>query len=99
MSRPSILIAKDHTLVAEAVARLLQDRFSVVAHVGNARELFAAVTAFRPDTVILAILRPGMSGIEAARELQRVAGSIRIVVLSMHREPAYVRDGETPGRY
>ena len=52
--RPRVLIADDHTLVAESCRRLLGGEFDVVGTVANGRALLRAVPELQPDVVVLA---------------------------------------------
>ncbi len=89
MTRPRVLLADDHQIMAEGLRSLLEPEFELVGIVTDGREALAAVEALRPDVVVLDITMPSLNGIEAARQL-RAAGSLaRVVFLTMHRDAAY----------
>lgn len=89
MTRPRVLLADDHQIMAEGLRSLLEPEFELVGIVTDGREAVAAVEALRPDVVVLDITMPSLNGIEAARQL-RAAGSLaRVVFLTMHRDAAY----------
>jgi len=88
-----IVLAEDSYLVREGVRQLLEATgdVEVVAAVGTAVELLAAVERLRPDAVLTDIrMPPGhhMEGIDAAREIVTRYG-IGVVVLSQHADGAY----------
>jgi DNA-binding NarL/FixJ family response regulator len=88
-----ILIAEDHFLVREGISRLLDDaRITVLAAVGTADELLAAVAEHHPDAVIADIrMPPGhhMEGITAAHAIRSRHPDIGVVVLSQHVNEHY----------
>lgn len=91
MKKPTVILADDHTLVLEGFRRLLETHCELLATVGDGQELLQAVAQHRPDIVILDISMPVMNGIEAARTLKAKFSSIKLVFVTMHADPAYLR--------
>lgn len=91
MSLPRVLLADDHTLVVEGFRRLLEDKCDLVGTVGDGRALLEAVGELKPDIIILDISMPVMNGMEAARRLKGKHPEVKIVFITMHADPAYVR--------
>jgi CheY-like chemotaxis protein len=58
MDRPRILIAEDHTLVAEAFRTLLEPEYHVIKLVTDGRSLLAAARDLKPDIVLLDLGMP-----------------------------------------
>jgi DNA-binding NarL/FixJ family response regulator len=85
-----ILIAENHTLMAEGLRRLLECEFESVEVVGNGRQLLDVVVATRPDLVLLDIGMPLLNGIEATRRLSKISPATKVVVVTAHNEPQYV---------
>jgi DNA-binding NarL/FixJ family response regulator len=85
-----LLLADDHMLMLEGLARLLSNEFNVVGAVNNGRALLAEAEQLRPDVVVLDIGMPEMNGIEAARRLTRLLPSAKIVFVTQQLDPAYV---------
>ena len=63
--RTRLLIADDHTLVAEACKNLLEPEFEVVGIVDNGRSLLQQVRELKPEVVILDIAMPQLNGLDA----------------------------------
>ena len=84
--RPTILIADDHTIVAEGLVKLLSRRFDVVATVADGTALVEAAERFRPDIIIADLEMPSLSGLEALELLKKRGVTSKFVILTMHRE-------------
>jgi DNA-binding NarL/FixJ family response regulator len=87
MAKPRIIIADDHTLLAEAFDKLLSPECDVVAKVGDGRTLVAAVRKIRPDVVVLDLGMPELNGLDAARQIKQFDPSIRLVFVTMNEDP------------
>ena len=72
MSKPRVLLADDHQILAEGVRSLLEPEFEVVAIVADGRELVASAKQHRPDLIVADITMPSLNGIEAAAQLRVV---------------------------
>jgi two-component system response regulator NreC len=88
-----VLICDDHALVRSGLRRLLEAEpgIEVVGEAADAEEALAQVTAQQPDVLLLDIVLPGRSGIEALPDLLAAAPETRMLVLSMQDDPSYVR--------
>ena len=89
-----VVLADDHFLVREGVARLLanQPDVEVVAVCGDLDSLLAAVDAESPDVVLTDIRMPPDEtdeGIQAAVRLRETHPDVGVVVLSQYAEPRY----------
>jgi len=82
--RARLVIADDHTLVAEACKRLLEPEFDVVAVVNNGRALVDVGEALRPEVAIVDIEMPLLNGLDAGEQLKRLVPSIKLVFLTMN---------------
>src|SRR3954449_4795479 len=87
MPRPRVIVADDHTLLAEAFSKLLSAEFDVIAQVGDGRALVEAVRQQRPDLVVLDLAMPLLNGLEAARQIKQIDRSIRLVFVTMNEDP------------
>ncbi len=91
MKKPTVILADDHTLVLEGFRRLLETQCELLSTVGDGQALVKAVAQQRPDIVILDISMPVMNGIEAARSLKSQFPSVKLLFVTMHADPAYIR--------
>lgn len=91
MSRSRVLLADDHPIVAEGLRSLLAARYDVVGVVADGRALLEAARSLEPDVVVADIAMPQINGIEATSRLRQEQPNIKVVILTMHREQAYVR--------
>lgn len=86
-----ILIADDHDVVREGLKKILLSQWpdAEFGDAGNGGEALALVRKKRWDVVILDISMPGVSGLEALKELKSVLPKQPVLVLSMHPESQY----------
>jgi DNA-binding NarL/FixJ family response regulator len=92
-----VLIADDHTLVAQSIQRLLQDDFPGADIVSDAQELLQAAATSQPDVVLMDIGMPLLNGIEATRHLRKISPATKIIILTMHNQPEYVAEAVRAG--
>ena len=86
MRRPRILIADDHTIVAEGLIKLLSRRFDVVAAVADGTALIEAAERLRPDVIVADLNMPAVSGLEALEQLKKRGLTSKFVILTMQRD-------------
>lgn len=91
MSRPRVLLADDHRMVAEGLKALLTPTFDLVGVVEDGVDLLREAAALRPDVVVTDIGMPNLSGMEALARLREQHPAIRVVILTMHQDVAYAR--------
>ncbi|MGC1452437.1 MAG: response regulator transcription factor [Candidatus Sulfotelmatobacter sp.] len=83
-NRPRILIAEDHTLVAELCKRLLETEFDVVGVVCDGRALLRATVELKPDVIVVDIAMPVLNGLDAARQAKEMLPAVKLVFLTMN---------------
>jgi len=86
MARPTLLLADDHAIVMEGLASLLRGEFSLVGAVADGARLIEAARQHRPDVIVTDVAMPGMSGLEALRQLRAEAINAKVVFLTMHAD-------------
>jgi len=91
MTKPTVILADDHTLVVEGFRRLLEEHCTLLTTVGDGRALLEAVARQTPDIVILDISMPVLNGIDAARQLKAAYPGLKLVFVTMHADAAYIR--------
>lgn len=85
---PRLIVADDHCLVAEGIEHLLGESYDLVEVVNDGHQLVDAVHRLHPDAVVSDISMPGLSGIEALRQLRGEGYRTPFIFLTMHAEPA-----------
>jgi DNA-binding NarL/FixJ family response regulator len=97
VTRPRVLIAEDHTLVREGLRILLSGEVEVVDTVEDGRALLSAAERLKPDVILLDISMPLLNGLDAARQLAQAKSTAKLVFVTMHADPAYVRQAFRAG--
>lgn len=88
--RRRLLIADDHEMIIEGVARLLTPEFEVVGEVTNGRALVSEAKRLKPDVVVLDVGMPELNGIEAARQITEAVPAAKLIFLTQQLDAAYV---------
>lgn len=93
MEKITVLIADDHKLIRETWSFILNSdpRFSVVAQCSNGEEAIEMAQKLRPKIALLDINMAPMNGIEATEQIRKFSPSTKIIGVSMHSQPAYVK--------
>lgn len=88
-----VLLVDDHPLVRDGIRARLEatGHIVVVGEAGSVDDAQALAQALAPDLVISDIRMPGASGIELIARFSQAFAGLRVVVLSMHQDPEYVR--------
>jgi DNA-binding NarL/FixJ family response regulator len=84
--RPRILIADDHTLVAEACKKLLESEYDVVATVSDGRALVRAAAELRPNLIIVDVAMPLLNGLDAGQQVKEFLPAVKLVFLTMNHD-------------
>jgi DNA-binding NarL/FixJ family response regulator len=87
VAKARILVADDHTLVAEAFKRLLEPEFEVVGTVGDGRALLRTAAELKPDVALVDLNMPLLNGLDAGEQLKQSAPKIKLIVLTMNEDP------------
>jgi DNA-binding NarL/FixJ family response regulator len=91
MTKPRVLLADDHRIVAEGLKGILAEEFELVGIAEDGRALVKAARELRPDVIVADISMPHLNGIDALAPLKRDNPEVRVVFLTMHRDAAYAR--------
>jgi DNA-binding NarL/FixJ family response regulator len=88
-----VLLAEDHILVRQGFRRILEDDPGITV-VGEARTGLEAINQckeLKPDVVVMDLSMPELGGLEATAEILKAEPQIKILILSMYSNEAYVR--------
>lgn len=86
-TRARLVIADDHTLLAEACKDLLEPEFEIVGIVNNGRDLLKMAGALKPDVVVVDVAMPQLNGLDAGEEIKRLIPSVKLIFLTMNLDP------------
>jgi DNA-binding NarL/FixJ family response regulator len=92
MGKPRILLADDHTLVAEALTRLLEQQFEIVGTAADGRALLEKAAQLQPDVILLDLSMPILNGFEAGKRLKKLVPRAKLVVLTMTEDAEVAAD-------
>ncbi len=94
-----VLIAEDHTIVRQGLIALLTSErgIEVVGEAADGHEAVAATLRLHPHVVLMDLAMPGMSGIDATRQIKRDAPGTAVLILSMHAAEEHVRPAVRAG--
>ena len=94
-----VLIVDDHAVVRSGLRRVLEaeDDIEVVGEAGDMRTAVFETREQKPDVVLMDLVMPGGSGIEATAAVLKEAPEATVLVLSMQDDPRYVREAFEAG--
>ena len=88
-----VLLADDHSVVRQGFRLILSQvpGIEVVGEASNGREAVDLARELQPCVVVLDIAMPVLNGVEATRLIRQECPECNVLVLSMHKDAAYVR--------
>ncbi len=94
-----VLLADDHTILREGIRSLLEDQadIQVVGEAEDGRAVVQLAAELQPDVVLIDIAMPRLNGLEATRQIKRDHPRIGLLILTMHDNEEYVRQGLAAG--
>jgi two-component system, NarL family, response regulator NreC len=94
-----VLIVDDHSVVRAGVRLLLEQEEDMepVGEAADARQALEMAQRLTPDVVLMDVVMPGATGVDAAAEIRHVLPDVRILMLSMQDDPSYVRQAFANG--
>jgi two-component system response regulator NreC len=94
-----VLIVDDHAVVRSGLRLLLnaEEDVEVVGEAGDPRDALFEARSSKPDVVLMDVVMPGGSGIDATRAILKEQPDTKVLVLSMQDDPAYVREAFAAG--
>jgi two-component system response regulator NreC len=94
-----VLLVDDHSVVRSGLRMLLdsQDDIHTVGEAGDMRTAVFETRALKPDVILMDMVMPGGSGIEATTAVLKEHPDAKVLVLSMQDDPSYVREAFAVG--
>ena len=86
MRHARVLLADDHTIVAQGLASLLREDFDLAGTVGDGQALLDAAQRLRPDVIVADMAMPVMDGLEALHRLKSARLDAKVIFLTMHAD-------------
>jgi DNA-binding NarL/FixJ family response regulator len=92
LKRITVLLAEDHPIVRKELIALLtaEDDIDVVGEAANGRQAVKLAKRLHPAVVVLDIAMPLLNGLEATRQILKIAPKAKVLILSAHTDDAYV---------
>jgi two-component system response regulator NreC len=94
-----LLLADDHAILRAGLRMLFeaQPDMTVVAEAADGEEAIRQAHDTRPDVAVIDLTMPGLGGVETLQRLHRELPATRLLVLTMHDDPAYARVARAAG--
>lgn len=92
MNRIRTLVVDDHTLVRQGIIGLLESQpdIEVVGQAGSGRDALEMCRTLKPDVILMDVAMPGISGLDATREIKVQQPGVQIVILTIHDREDYL---------
>lgn len=101
MSKITVILADDHTLVRKGIKAMLEsdEEIAVVAEAENGLKALEKAREFHPDLLVMDVRMPLMTGLEACALLPDYAPETKVLILSMHDSEEYVLQSLSAGAW
>jgi len=98
LDEPRVLLVDDHDLFRAGLRNLLEEQgVQIVGECTNGTDALRAVRELAPDVVVMDLNMPGISGVEATRQISTIAPLTRVLVLTISDQDADVMDAILAG--
>jgi DNA-binding NarL/FixJ family response regulator len=99
MEKIKILIVDDHPVVREGIATMLKKEkdFQIVDQAKDGKEAISKSASLLPDIVLMDLRMPGIDGVQAMREINKLGKNIKFVVLTTYDNDEYIFEGIEAG--
>lgn len=81
-----VVLADDHTILIDAIKRVLEPEFTVVGTFSDGQSLLDSVLKIKPDAAIIDIGMPGMDGLTTGLRLKKLMPRVRLIYLTMDQD-------------
>jgi DNA-binding NarL/FixJ family response regulator len=86
-----VLLGDDHVLILDGLRSALQSQYEIVGVAKDGRALVQESERLKPDLVIIDISMPLLNGFEAAKQIKKGLPQTKLIFLSQHLNPAYLK--------
>jgi NarL family two-component system response regulator LiaR len=92
MERIRVVVADDHLILREGMRGLLEEQpdIELVGEAANGLEAVSVVRATKPDVVLMDVVMPRLTGIEATRQIKQLNPGTAVLILSGYDDDRYV---------
>ena len=93
MSKITVMIVDDHTLIRETWSFLLgrNENFDVIAELGDGQKAIDIARDKRPQIVLLDINMAPLNGFDVLKMIRKLSPGSKVIAVSMHSQPAYAK--------
>ena len=99
MDKVRILLADDHPRFSDMVENILGPGFEIIGKVDDGRALLDAAMKLTPDLILTDISMPVLNGIDAVDELRKQGCPSKVIFLTVHSDPDFVRSCVAVGAF
>jgi len=94
-----IIVADDHAMVRKGFILILSQEadMEVIAETGLGRDAVRLARELKPSIVVIDVAMPDLNGVEATRQIAEQCPGCPVLMLSMHKDPVYVRESLRAG--
>lgn len=94
MNQIHVFVVDDHQIFLDGIVSLLSDEpnIKIAGTAHNGKEAVEAIRNSNVDVVLMDINMPEMDGIEATKALRKIHPDIKILMLTMHSEPRFIKE-------
>lgn len=86
-----ILLGDDHALILDGLRNALQTHYEIAGLAKDGRALVQAAEKLKPDLIVVDISMPLLNGFEAAKQIKKILPQVKLIFLSQHLNPAYLK--------
>jgi DNA-binding NarL/FixJ family response regulator len=92
MKKVKLLVADDHKIFRQGINKLLEEEsdLQVVGEAADGREAVKKATELKPDVILMDIAMANLNGLEATKQIKKVLPSVKVIMLTMHKNEEYI---------
>ncbi len=92
MKKVKLLVADDHKIFRQGIKKLLEEEsdLQVVGEAADGREAVKKATELKPDVILMDIAMANLNGLEATKQIKKVLPSVKVIMLTMHKNEEYI---------